>query len=197
MPFVVHTTATVGRLDVVDVDGLRCASATRTIIDLAHARIPTVRLEAAIDSAVRLGLSSPDVLTRRLADLRGPGRWGADKLDQLLIDSGGESLLERRFLALVRRAGLPRPRMQVVHRRHGCHVARVDFLFDASDVVVEVTGKLGHSAPRERAIDAQRRNELQDLGRRIYEYTWEHITKRPEWVIDTLIERLEPAASAK
>jgi hypothetical protein len=92
----VHTTRHVGPVDVITVAGLRCSSATRTIIDLARARVPSARLEAAIDSAVRLGLSAPLVLERRLDELRGPGRWGARALDPLLIDSGGESALERR-----------------------------------------------------------------------------------------------------
>jgi hypothetical protein len=132
-PFTVHTTTALARLDRVTVDGFRCVSATRTIIDLAHARVPPIRLEAAIDSAVRLGLTSPVVLAKRLSELRGPGRWGARLLDKLLLDSGGQTLLERRFLTLVREAGLPRPQTQVIHRRHGNTVARVDFLFDPFD----------------------------------------------------------------
>ena len=78
--------------------GFRCTSATRTIIDLARARIPHVRLEAAIDSAVRSGATAPVVLATRLGELRGPGRWGARRLDELLLDSGGHTILERRFL---------------------------------------------------------------------------------------------------
>jgi hypothetical protein len=166
----VHTTAVVGPLDLVTVDGFRCTSATRTIIDLAHAGTAEVRLEAAIDSAVRAGLTAPIVLERRLGQLRGRGRWGARRLDALLIDSGGESLLERRFLRLVRAAGLPRPETQVVQRREGRHVARVDFLFPQHRIVVEVSGRLGHSTPTERSRDAQRRNELQDIGMTVYEY---------------------------
>ena len=73
----VHSTATMPAIDRVTVGGDRCTSATRTIIDLARTRIPTVRLEAAIDSAVRSGATAPVVLAQRLASLRGPGRWGA------------------------------------------------------------------------------------------------------------------------
>jgi very-short-patch-repair endonuclease len=189
----VHTTDSIGPVDVLTLAGLRCSSATRTILDLARARIPTVRLEAAIDSAVRLGLSAPLVLERRLSELRGPGRWGAPTLDRLLIDSGGESLLERRFLALMRKGRLPRPITQARQRRDGRHIARVDFLFAAYPVVVEVTGRLGHSTPRERDRDAQRRNELIDLGFRVYEYTWHHVTERRAWVIATMRRRLTAA----
>lgn len=186
----VHTTEHVGPLDVVTVDGLRCTSATRTIIDLAASGARRGRLEAAIDSAVRLGLSAPIVIERRLAELRGPGRRGARELDRLLVDSGGETILERRFLELMRRGGLPRPTTQAVQRRDGRHVARVDFLFPDHGIVVEVTGRLGHSSPAERARDAQRRNELTDLGLRVYEYTWAQVTERPADVISSMRDRL-------
>ena len=61
----------------------------------------------------------------------------------------------------------------MIHRRGAETFARVDFLFEPFGVVVEVSGRLGHSSPAERARDAQRRNELQDAGRHVFEYTWE------------------------
>ena len=185
-----HTTSYVGRLDVVSVGGLRVSSATRTIIDLAALGIAQILLGAAIDSAVRMRLSAPVVIDTRLGELRGPGRRGARLLDGLLLDAGGETELERRFLALLRRVGLPRPRTQVVCRADERHVARVDFLFAEWGIVIEVSGQLGHSAPRERAHDAQRRNELLDLGHVVYEYTWGDLTSRPGYVADTMRERL-------
>ncbi len=193
IPFPVHSTGLLPPIDRVKVAGYPCTSATRTIIDLARGRIPKVRLEAAIDSAVRSQASSPLVLERRLADLRGPGRWGARKLDELLLDSGGHTLLERRFLQLMRTAGLPSPRTQVVHRRGGRTFARVDFIFEEQSVVVEVSGRKGHASDAERAKDAQRRNELQDVGRKIYEYTYHQVTREPDYVIRTMHERLSHA----
>jgi very-short-patch-repair endonuclease len=186
----VHTTTTVGRVDVITVRGFRCASATRTIIDLAAAGSSADRLAAAIDSAVRLRLSAPLVLEERLRELRGPGRHGVRLVDVLLLDSGGETILERRFLTLVRRAGLPKPQTQRRVRSDGRQVARVDFLYPDLRIVVEVSGRLGHSNPADRSRDAQRRNELQDLGFAVYEYTWGDVTRRPTYVIDTLGERL-------
>jgi very-short-patch-repair endonuclease len=195
LPFVVHVTTRLHSIDQVVVDGLRTMSATRTIFDLALARAHPRRIEAAIDSAVRLQLSSPEVLARRLADLRGSGRWGCRRVEEMITDSGGHTMLERRFLELVREAGLPRPRTQVVLRSDGRHVARVDFLFDHVGVVVEVSGQKGHASPSERARDAQRRNELQDLGLRVFEYTWEDVTETPLMVRNTLRIRLRPAAA--
>ena len=190
LPFTVHTTTRLDPIDHVVVDGFRATSATRTVFDLALARAHPHRIEAAIDSAIRLQLSSPEVLSRRLSALRGSGRWGCRLVESMITDSGGHTHLERRFLELVRAAGLPRPRTQVVFRIDGRHVARVDFLFDEFDVVVEVSGQKGHASPAERARDAQRRNELQDLGLRVFEYTFDDVTKRSDMVRRTLIARL-------
>ncbi|HUS43286.1 MAG TPA: DUF559 domain-containing protein [Ilumatobacteraceae bacterium] len=190
MPFVVHSTERLDPIDHVVVDGFRAMSATRTVFDLALARAHPHRVEAAIDSAVHLQLSSPEVLARRLSALRGSGRWGCRLVEDMITDSGGHTHLERRFLELVREAGLPRPRMQVVFRADGRHVARVDFLFDDFGVVVEVSGQKGHASPAERARDAQRRNELQDLGLRVFEYTFDDVTRRSNMVRQTLRARL-------
>ena len=86
------------------------------------------------------GSRHPRSSRTRLATLRGSGRWGCRLIEDLVVDAGGHTMLERRFLQLVREAGLPRPRTQVVHRKNGRHVARVDFLFDEADIVVEVSG---------------------------------------------------------
>lgn len=193
LPCETHTTQYIGPLDRITVRGYPCTSGTRTVIDLARLRVPVVQTEAAIDSSVRLGWSSPWVIVRRLSELRGPGRWGAPLLDRLLLDSGGHTLLERRFLELVRTAGFQRPQTQVIYRADGTTVARVDFTWEEYGVVVEVSGSKGHASPSERARDAQRRNELQDLGRRVYEYTWEHVTQRADWVATTLRHRLQTA----
>ena len=169
----------------ITVQGFPCSTATRTVLDLAASGAKSTRLAAALDSAIRLRLSAPLVLVKRLAELRGPGRHGVRLLDKLLIDSGGETVLERRFLTLIREAGLPRPLTQRRIRSNGRHVARVDFLYEEQRVVIEVSGRLGHSNPDDRDRDAQRRNELHDLGYRVYEYTWGHLTRRPDFVISS------------
>jgi very-short-patch-repair endonuclease len=190
LPAGVHSTRRLPAIDVVRIRGMRTTSATRTIIDLARARVEERRLEASIDSAVRSGASAPTVLYRRLADLRGPGRWGCRLLDDLLVDSGGETILERDFLSVIRAAGLPRPKTQRPFRDDQRTYARVDFLFEPFPIVVEVSGRRGHVSDAERERDAQRRNELQDVGLRVYEYTYRHVTQRPGWVATTMRERL-------
>lgn len=187
----VHRTKFVSKLDTVEVDGFPTMSATRTVLDLALAGSSKLRVEAAFDSAVRAGLSHPTVLAERLRTLRGSGRRGVSTIERILPDSGGHSPLERSFLRIVRESELPRPTTQAVHRSaNGAHVARVDFLFDAQRLAVEVTGRLGHVSDAERARDAQRRNELQDLGVTVIEYTSTQIWQSTEWVRHDLRRRL-------
>jgi very-short-patch-repair endonuclease len=102
-------------------------------------------------------------------------------------------MLERDFLRLMRLGGLPPPRTQVIHQRSGSTYARVDFLFEPYGVVVEVSGRKGHSSPTERQVDAQRRNELQDAGRKVFEYTYEDVSRRADHVITTMTQRLHAA----
>lgn len=183
---VVHTSRVIRPWDRVMVDGIRTTSATRTIFDLANKPVHPDRVRAAIDSAVRLQLSAPQVIAERLFDIRRRGRAGVRLIDELLLDSGGHTMLERRFLSLMREAGLPHPTPQVVFADGNRTIARVDFLYAERRIVVEVSGRLGHSTPTDRARDAQRRNELQDLGFHVYEFTWEDVTRRPGQVVRTM-----------
>lgn len=193
----VHATRRWSRVDAVVVDGLRTTSATRTVLDLANVRVSPDRLKAAIDTAVRLELSSPEALKQRLDAIRSRGRTGVRIIDELIVDSGGHTMLERKFLELMTRAGLPRPKTQVIYRTasSGRFVARVDFAYPELGLVVEVSGKLGHSSPSERARDAQRRNELQDLGIRVYEFTWEDVTDRSMYVMTRMRALLAASAA--
>jgi very-short-patch-repair endonuclease len=190
-PAALHTTTRLDQIDRFNVSGFACTSASRTVIDLA--RICTLdELERAIDSAIRDGWTSTGFLAKRLADLRGSGRAGVRLLDEVLLDSGGHSWLERRFLRLVRLVGLPRPRCQMVFARDSVTVARVDFLFDPHPVVVEVTGRLGHTTDLDRRRDAQRRNELQSIGKIVLEFTRDDVVRRPDYVERILRHHVSP-----
>ena len=104
-----------------------------------------------------------------------------------VLDTGGESHLERRFLGIVRRAGLPRPTCQVVHRAEGKRIARVDFEFPGTNVLVEMSGRLGHVSDRDRERDARRRNALQQTGHVVLEFTTAHVLDQEDYVRNTLL----------
>jgi Protein of unknown function (DUF559) len=174
---------------VVVIEEIRCTTASRTIIDLAP-HVSATAIGNLIDNAIHAGLTTPEYLTRRLTALRGPGVAGVAALDEVLLDSGGHSWLERRFLRIVRGAGLRRPACQVVYRRGGKVVARVDFDFSPRPLVVEVSGRRGHSTDAERRRDAIRRNDLQAMGLRVIEFVTTQIVDEPDYVVRTLMDAL-------
>jgi very-short-patch-repair endonuclease len=179
-----HTTKQWEPADMQSRNGVRTTSATRTIIDLACSGHAAGAIENALDSAIRLRLTTIPRLSRRMTELA-PGRPGIQLLREILLDSGGESFLERRFLKLVRAARLPKPTCQVVHAGGG-RVMRVDFEFQSTDLVVEVTGRLGHTSDRDRQKDARRRNALQHLGKEVIEFTTVDVVSSPDYVLSTL-----------
>ena len=76
---VVHSSSELPRIDVASIDGIALTSPTRTLIDLARDE-PPERLAAAIDGALRDGLTSEDHLHRRIGALRSRGRYGIPTL---------------------------------------------------------------------------------------------------------------------
>ena len=186
-----HTTFEFDRRDILSHRGVRTSSATRAIIDMARSARPRA-LEAAIDSAVSMRYTSVPTLTKRMRQLEGRGRNGIRVLRTLLLDSGGESFLERAFLRLMREAGLPRPRTQVVHRRTDDRVMRVDFQFTGTPMIVEVSGRRGHASDRDRQRDARRRNSLGTQGWVVLEFTAADVIDDPAYVITTVGTELSP-----
>jgi hypothetical protein len=186
----IHTTTQWEPSDLICHNDVRTTTATRAILDFATGRPTAVELERAIDSAIKLRRTTRQRLAQRLDTLRGSGRHGARLLDELLLDAGGESFLERRFLRLLRTAGLPRPQCQVVFRDNGRHVARVDFLFPAAKTVVEVSGRLGHTTDRDRQRDARRRNQLQQMGNTVLEFTTADVIDGQAYVLTSLAKSL-------
>ena len=186
-----HTTKEWSKGDVLIHRDIRTSSATRAIIDMAATATPRA-LEAALDSAVRLRLTSVPTLTKRMNQIGGQGRSGIRLLRTLLLDSGGESFLERAFLRLLREADIPRPQPQVVHRQRDNKVMRVDFQFTAERVIVEVSGRQGHISDRDRQRDARRRNELQAREWKVVEFTTADVLDDPMYVTATITGHLEP-----
>lgn len=187
---VLHTTTRWDEHDVVRHRGVRTTTAARAIIDWATQGASARSLECAIDSAIRLRRTALPWITDRLGALSGSGRRGVVRLRELLLDSGGESYLERRFLQLVRKAGLPRPDPQVAFQANGSTVARVDFHFPGTRIVVEVSGRLGHTSDTDRRKDARRRNHLQQAGHIVLEFTTVDVVETPDRVVRDLIRSL-------
>lgn len=183
----VHTTTAWDHGDLLVHDGVRCTTVTRTIIDLATVRASPRSIEAAIDSGIRTRLTSVPTLRRRIGQLASRGRPGTELLRELMLDSGGESFLERRFLRLMRAGGIARPDCQIVHRR-GPGAIRVDFQFPGTRLVVEVSGRVGHASDADRRKDARRRNHLASTGHELVEFTTADVVEDPDYVMSTVRE---------
>jgi hypothetical protein len=179
--------------DLQRIDGLLVVRAERLIVDAPLFGFSRAEIENAIDSSIRLRLTAEQRLrTRVIADHRS-GINGSRMLLDALVDSGGESRLERWFLRLCREAGLPRPTLQKIYRVDGRTVARVDAEFPGG-LVIEVAGHGTHASRRQRQADEQRRTELTLMGKRVITFTYEDVRDRPGWVASRIAAALRLAA---
>lgn len=183
----------IGRADVQRIHGLPVLRAERVILDSRLFGFSREETENAIDSAIRLRQVSERRLREGIAGPHSQGAGVGRLLLDALVDSGGESRLERWFLRLVREAGLPKPMLQKVFRDGRRTVARVDAYFPGG-WVVEVAGHGTHATRRQRQVDSQRHTELTLRGLRVLTFTYEDVRDRPAWVVARLREALRAAA---
>jgi len=185
----VHTTIELPLIDRAVVDGIPTFSATRTLIDVARFVRPD-RLTAALDAALRDGLTSEDALHRRITQLRSSGRYGIPQLLAVIegseISRGGHSWLERTFLELCERAALPRPRTQQVLTKAGDRLVRVDCRFPGTRVVVELLGYRWHRTRAQMSRDTERLNALVLDGFLPIQFTYNQVTLDPGGTVDTV-----------
>lgn len=134
-----------------EVDGIPVTDPISTLIDVASCK-PRGVVERAIREADRLGLVDPVAL--RAALDAAPRRPGLASIRSLLDSETfalTDSELERRFLRLVRQAGLPRPETQVWLNGY-----RVDFYWPDLGLVVETDGLWYHRTPSQQKTDRLR-----------------------------------------
>jgi very-short-patch-repair endonuclease len=172
-------------------DGIPVTSPARTLIDLA----PTLgsrQLEAAVNAADRLDLIDPEQLRDALED-RG-GMIGVSALRRLLDGRTfrlTDSELERRFLRLVRAAGLPEPRTG--RRLNGY---RVDFHWPELGLVVETDGLRYHRTPAQQARDRERDQAHAAAGLTPLRFTHGQVAREPGRVVailEAVTRRLDAA----
>lgn len=179
--------------DIATIDGLRCLSAHRLMLEAPLFGFARREIENAIDSAIRRRLVSEQRLRTAAIATHTSGVNDSRMLLDALVDSGGESRLERWFLRLVRMAGLPRPTTQRTFRSEGRTIARVDAWFPGN-LVIEVAGHGTHASRSQRQRDAQRHTELTLGGLRVVTFTYEDVRDRPAWVVAQLRIALAQAA---
>jgi len=191
---VIHTTHDLPPIDRETIGGLPVLSPTRTLIDLARTCTPE-SLTAALDGAIRDGLTTEDHLLRRIFELRGRGRHGLPKLLDVIsgceVTRGGHSWLEREFLVASAQAGLPSPLTQQVLARTKDRLVRVDCHYPGTRVVVELLGYRFHRTKAQITSDAGRTNALLRNGYLPYQFTYDQVTASPAEVVATTAGALE------
>lgn len=187
----IHQTRHLPPTDVRIHRGLPVLSPARALLESAEL-ITERRLELAIDRAVVDGLLRPGALAEVAA--RTPGRHAATLIkDQLarLTDEPAVTLsqAEERFLALIRQAELPPPR---VNRR--LHGFQIDFYWPQHKVAVEIDGFRFHSSRRAFEHDRRKDAMLQAAGIRVLRFTWRQLLEEPLAVVARLAALLARAA---
>ncbi|HEX2040532.1 MAG TPA: type IV toxin-antitoxin system AbiEi family antitoxin domain-containing protein [Acidimicrobiales bacterium] len=192
---VIHHSTALPPHHVQRVSDLPLTSPARTLLDLGAVVHPK-RQERAVDTALSRGMVTPAHLVRLLDEIGGRGRRGTRALRAALDGRapGTESELEARFRDLLRRHGLPQPERQVVLGSAGERAGRVDCLFRAARLVVELDGRPYHSSKLDRLEDGRRDLVLLRGGLRVLRLTWHHVVEREAEVAAALQELLSCAA---
>jgi very-short-patch-repair endonuclease len=162
-------------------EGIPITSPVQTLIDLAtrHGR---PQMERSINEADKLGLVRTDDLRKALDQYL--GEPGVARL-RTIIDRRTfrytRTELERAFLPLARRAGLPLPRTSVYVTGH-----EVDFHFPDLKLVVETDGLTYHRTPAQQAKDRERDQDHSAAGLFPLRFTHAQIKFEPDHVVRIL-----------
>jgi very-short-patch-repair endonuclease len=181
------------RQHVVTVDGLRCTSASRTLVDIAPL-LDEEALEVAFESARRMGLTSPRALELAATPVIDGGGRGAQKLRKLLEHQqpGGRPLqykLEVKMARLLRPSGLPRPERQLPVGPY-----RIDFAFGWLRHGVECEGFDYHGSRLAWKRDKRRTSFIEAQGWSLTFVSWDDVTLRPDETLHRVALALARAA---
>jgi very-short-patch-repair endonuclease len=162
--------------DALVIDDLRVTTPSRTIVDLA-AILEGRALREAVERAQDLRRFDPEDIHAMLE--RAPRRPGARRLTDLIAllqpdSDNARSHLERLFMALMRKARLPRP-----VRNHEIAGRSRDFAWPDQRLVVETDGYRYHSSREAKRRDNRRDRQLTALGWRPVRFTYEEIALEP------------------
>ena len=163
-------------------DGLPVTTPERTLLDIAAVLRPDA-LERAVEQAEWRRIVDRGELER----LSESSRTGAPALRAALTEPLllTRSVLERRFLAIVKRHKLPTPLVNVVLCGY-----EVDFFWPEQRLVVETDGGQHHRTRRAFERDHQRDADLFAAGFRPLRFTHWRITYRADWVAERLTAAL-------
>jgi very-short-patch-repair endonuclease len=161
-----------------ETDGIPVTAISRTLLDLAARESPRV-LNGAVDQAERLDLldlMDAESLLRRCGTHR--GRHVLRRALDLYRDPAFyRARSERLLVALIKRAGLPRPMMNAYIEGH-----EIDAYWPAERFAVEVDGWVAHRSRRSFELDPLRQENLKLAGIEMIRITARRIERKPDEV---------------
>lgn len=181
-----YRTGSLDAQDITTVQGIPVTTVARTIADLAYV-VPHDHLTRAIKEAElrnAFDLAQVEAAMARTAGRRGPGhRALREALEERRAFEATTTLspLEDAFLRRLRKASLPLPQTNVLVEGF-----KVDAVWQASKVVVELDGWSSHHTRHAFEEDRERDAALTAAGYRVIRLTHRQLTRRPDRAIETL-----------
>jgi hypothetical protein len=180
--------------EVTVVNGIRCTSVSRTILDVASL-LQGRALEGLCERADRIEVFDPYELHALLARHR--GRRGVARLRALVAEwdpdlARTNSELEVRFLRLIVGAGIERPIVNGLVSAGG-ETFEVDFHWLAQRVIVETDGAAFHDNPLARARDTERDRLLTETGWSVRRFGWIDVVEQPARTLAVVHGLLAPS----
>jgi len=174
--------------DVETVDGIRCTSVARTLLDLTEV-LSRREVERAIDQAEVRGRFDLNAIDDVLA--RANGRHGAPILQAILAEMRfattiTASELEERFLQICIAANLPAPQVNSWIALPGGAGYSPDFAWPERRLIVETDGRAYHDTHRRFEHDRRRDQLLTVAGWRVVRFTWRQVVNERQHVAATL-----------
>ncbi|WP_437113553.1 hypothetical protein [Streptomyces roseoverticillatus] len=177
--------------EVAVVAGVRVTTAVRTLCDLLRV-LPRDEAVIAADSALSHGLVRREEVARALEEApRRPGTRAARRA-LALADPAGGSPAETKARLEMAAAGLhPESQAEVTTARG--RTARLDFLFRAEGLGIEIEGFTWHGTRAAHQNDTMRFNDLAGCAgiRRILRFTRDDVFHRPRLMVRTVRQALD------
>jgi hypothetical protein len=177
----VHSAKTLAREDVTSTEAITTTSVARTLLDFAA--VDPYYLGTALDRCDRHGILDPiaiEALIARSRGFRGVARL-RDAFEIYRTPAFTRSGLERRFLALVKEAGLPHPAMNLFVEGY-----ELDAYWEAERFAVELDTYDYHGGHAAFEHDRIRQEDLKLAGIEMTRITGVRMNREPTAVADRL-----------
>jgi predicted transcriptional regulator of viral defense system len=193
----VHRSVTLTPADITIIEGIRCTTIARTLLDIAD-EVTLRQLERAFDQAEDM-----EVLDLRAVDdqvARNPTRPGVKNIKTILDDhrigsTVTDSDLEERMIPLLRATGCPMPETRAwIDPGDGGLMVRRDFVWRDLKIDVETDGA-HHRTRLQMEIDTRNDQRLISAGWTVLRFTWKQLLEEPERVIATIVGALRRAGA--